>query len=210
MFYETINNLPDYFYSRIEEISLPANKILIHQEGELRYLYMVKKGSVKVYHTNEKGQEFLFGLFGQGEFFGELEYFTNTNYFSSVETISECTVLRFTKELFKEILETSPALFALFCSSISFRLLKISQRSTEASYYPLEVLLAKFLDNEIKDNKTSEVNVIKENLAGYFGTNVRSINRILKKFSDNKIITINGSRIEIINPVLLQKIFYKY
>ena len=207
MFYETVKNISEELYSQIDEIIIPANEILISQDSEPRYLYMVVKGSVKVYRTNEKGQEFLFGLFGKGEFFGELEYFTNINYFSSVETISDCTILRFTKNLFEKILNEKPGLYRIFCSSISFRLLKLSQRSTESSYYPLEVLLAKFLDNEMKDNESSEINIIKENLAGYFGSNVRSINRILKKFSDKKILIAEGNKIEVLERERLRNVY---
>lgn len=210
MFYESIKNIPGELYSRIEELILPPNEIILEQDTEPRYLYVVVKGSVKVYHTNTKGQEFLFGLYGQGEIFGELEYFNNIKYFSSVETISESIILRLSKVVFEKILEEKPELYKEFCSSLSERLFKLSQRTTESSYYPLEILLAKFFMNEMKDANTGKFNVNKDNLAGYFGTNVRSINRIIKKFSDTGIISLNGSMLFVNNPGGLEEIYKQY
>lgn len=177
--------------------------LVIKQDTSPNNLFIIKKGTVKAFHVNEKGQEFLLAVMGSKEIFGELEFFTKTNYMASIECISDCEIIRFSYKEFEQLLKNENGLLLNLCSKLADRLLSISQRTLAHSYYSLEYLISKYLMNEYFSRDKSEIVISKENLASYFGTNLRSVNRILKKLSDDKIISVSKNHIQIVSEAKL-------
>lgn len=210
MLSQLLNKMPNGLRADVKKITPEKNALIICQGALPEFIYLVKKGTVKVFHTNERGEQFLFGLFGQDEIFGELEYFTGVNYLCSVKTITACEIMQFPKNLFEVILREAPGIYEEICSSLAARLLRISQRTTDSSYYPLEFLLAKFFFNETKDNNSTEIQIEKENLSAYFGANIRSINRVIKQFVDAGIVSLNRKQLTIKNIKKLEQIIKSY
>lgn len=186
-----------------ERCSFKEGDLVIKQDTHPNKLYLIKTGTVKAFHVNEKGQEFLLAVMGSKEIFGELEFFTKTNYMASVKCISDCEMIKFSYEEFEQLLKNETGLLLNLCSKLANRLLLISQRTLAHSYYSLEYLISKYLMNEYFSRSKSEIEISKENLASYFGTNLRSVNRILKKLSDENIILVDKNQIKILSEAKL-------
>ena len=207
MFEDYIKNLPEKIQAEITSFKVESNKIIIAQDTLPTHVHLVKKGTMKAFHTNEKGQEFLFGIFGQDEWLGELEFFTKTKSMGTIETITDCELYRIPYEIFDAVLKINSLLMFEICNTLAERLAKLTERSVEVSYYPLEYLVAKYIVNQSSDSGNDIINVVKEDMAHYFGTNLRSINRILKKFADDGWITTNKNEIEILTKSKLKQVY---
>ncbi|MBU1101737.1 MAG: Crp/Fnr family transcriptional regulator [Bacteroidetes bacterium] len=210
MFSELLNKLPKHLADELNTVTIQSGDIITNQEAPPFFVFIVLRGTVKAFHTNERGQEFLIGIFGNNELFGELEYFTKTNYFGTVEALTECEIVKIPHAVFEKILEHDFKMSVELCQALSNRLLKLSDRTVQSSYYPLEFLIAKFLVNESNDISSDTIIISRENMSSYFGTNIRSINRILKKFADEKLITTRKNDIVIESLDGLKRIYKQY
>ena len=207
---EYFDILPESIRRKIKIKSIDAEEIIIEQGTRPNYVYYIKSGLVKAYNINSRGQEFLFEVFGTGEYFGEMEFFTESNYLANIKSMTECEVYRMSYKTFDEILKQDHKLFVSLAKFMGTRMLKISERFVESSYYPLEFLFAKFL---LKISEGNEPNLIirtRDELSNYFGTNVRSINRVIRKLSEMGAIVASREKLEIISKQKLKYVLSLY
>jgi len=207
---EYIENLPDNIKKDISLEIYRAGDIVIEQGTTPNDVYLIKAGLVKAFNINSRGQEFLFEVFGTGEYFGEMEFFTESSYLAFIKCITDCEVFRMSYNTFDEILKNDHSLFVSLAKFMGSRMLKITERFVESSYYPLEFLFSKFL---LKINEGSDLNLIirtREELSNYFGTNVRSINRVIKKLTDSGAIKAGRDRLEIVSKEKLRSVLDLY
>lgn len=205
-----VDNLPDHIRRSISLEKYKAGDIIIEQGTNPNYVYLINSGLVKAFNINSRGQEFLFEVFGTQEYFGEMEFFTESNYLAYIKCITDCEVYKISYKIFNEILKNDHNLFLGLARFMGTRMLKISERFVESSYYPLEFLFSKFL---LKISEGSDPNLIirtREELSNYFGTNVRSINRVIKKLVDSGAITASRDRLEIISEKKLKAVLDLY
>ena len=194
----------------IKRIFLNKNSTIIEQDSKAEDVFYMIKGLAKAFNVNEFANEFLFGIYGNDEFFGELEFFTGIKYYNNVETITECELLKIPHHVFDELLKENNNLFMELAKKLADRLYAISKRAVEYSYFPAEYLLSKFLYHEAINGNTKEIMLSKEDTANYLGTNIRTINRVLKKFNDKNLITINKNKIRITDINNLCNIFKSF
>lgn len=205
-----LNTIIDQYPDLFESKKIQPKEIIISQGYKPSIVFWVKGGIVKAFHTNENGQEFLIELFGTGEIFGELEFFDKKNYFASVESITNCDIVFINHYNFEQLLKIESSLLRNITDNMAARLLKISERTVSRSYFPLEYLIVKFLLSEMKSKNEKLLSISKTNLAQYFGTNIRSINRILKSLAESKCIKISENHVEILSNKKIMKILKNY
>lgn len=208
MIEKLINSLPKEYQKLVEVKSFDPGEIIINQGDEFRKVFWVKRGLIKAFHSTEKGQEFLVAVFGENETFGELEYFTKRKNFASIETITTSEIIIIPGDVFAKLLNDNSALHIHITTNICDRLSKISQRTIETNYYSLDYLVSAYLINESARLESNNINISKNDMANYFATNLRSINRILKKYSDSEILTYKNNTVNIINIGKLKKVMY--
>ncbi|MFA8343656.1 MAG: Crp/Fnr family transcriptional regulator [Rhodothermaceae bacterium] len=207
---EYIDNLPERIRKEISLQSYQSGDIIIEQGTTPNSVYLINSGLVKAFNINSRGQEFLFEVFGTGEYFGEMEFFTESDYLAYIKCMTDCEVYRMSYGTFNEILKNDHKLFVNLAKFMGSRMLKITERFVESSYYPLEFLFSKFL---LKMSEGSEPNLIirtRDELSNYFGTNVRSINRVIKKLAESGAIKANRDRLEIVSEEKLRSILDLY
>lgn len=197
MIENVIEKLPEKLKRLVVYKSYKPGQIILKQDDCFRNVCWVKSGMLKAFHLTEKGQEFLVAVFGEKETLGEIEYFTGNKNFASVEALTDCELILIPENVFKVLIHLDAAFNEYVTTTICDRLSIISMRTIETNYYSLDFLVSKFLLNESVRLAGSSFVVSKKDIANYFATNIRSINRILKRYADMEIISIQNRTITI-------------
>lgn len=102
---ETLNQLRHLVNAQ----TYPIKTTLCRQGAIENTFYIVVKGRVVVSQKLENGQSRILGVCGPRQFFGEMGLLDNTPRIATCTTVIETTVLEITEQLFKQIVENSPA-----------------------------------------------------------------------------------------------------
>ena len=78
------------------------------------------------------------------------------------------------------------------------------------NYFPLEYHLLKYFIETTSDFSQKFIEINKKDLANYFGTNIRSINRLLKQFITDRMIRIEGNKLELIDSEEINRRIKKF
>ncbi|NOU59944.1 Crp/Fnr family transcriptional regulator [Marinifilum caeruleilacunae] len=193
-----------------EEVTLEADRFVLEQGDPSLYCHILLEGKVKVFHTTTTGQSFLFGIFDQPQLFGHLEIPTGDAFFNSVLCLSKCKLLKITRETYLNWLKKDSEFAMKVNLDLCSKLMNTSYRMVEDNYFPLEYHLIKFIIDSSDNFNLQSIEINKTDLANYFGTNVRSINRLLKQLSNNELISLNKNKLDIIKQHELNTLIKKY
>lgn len=206
-----VSNKCEWLLNRkAETISCKTGDLVLRQ-GELpKHCFILMEGKVRVFHTTSSGQSFLFGVFDIPQLYGDLEIPNNDRYFNSVQCITDCKFLKMSNELFLEWLQNDSNFALKVNSDLCSKLMKASYRMIDYNFFPLEYHLLKYIAEESDHFIKSKIPVNKTDLAAYFGSNIRSINRILKQFTSESMIEISKGEIHILNADKINNGIIKY
>jgi len=195
---------------KAKTIELNSDEFVIRQ-GELPYYcFILLEGKVKVFHTTSSGQNFLFGIFDQSQLYGDLEIPNNDVFFNSVQCVSRCKFIRIDKDTFKRWLKSDFDFATKVNQDLCTKLMKSSYRMVDNNYFPLEYHIIKYIIESSNNFETNTICINKEDVANYIGTNIRSINRIVKQLTSDKIISLDKTQLHILNPEALNSGIKKY
>lgn len=158
----------------IEETHAPKKQI-IQQNKRYSYVYIIKKGIVKCYLSDENGKDFIQEFLSNGMEFGELEVFSGELSFCCVESVTELEVYKISYENYNKLLEVDKKFNRLTMTAMAK---KISYKAPRHSYqqsYSIEDNILKL--QELYPN--IEKVFSKKDIANYLGITLRSLNRTL-------------------------------
>uniref|UniRef100_UPI00272D210E Crp/Fnr family transcriptional regulator n=2 Tax=Peptostreptococcaceae TaxID=186804 RepID=UPI00272D210E len=165
-------------------------------------------GRAKVYSLTTNGYKYLEHIYGEYELFGELEVFINKPTLSFVEALEPCEVLKIPKHSFLEWLKHD-------CDFSLYINIQLSQKMYDSCVntkvnivYPLKYKLLFFLFRFSSEHNLNTIH--KDIVIEGIGSNIRSVNRIIKELSVDNIIEYNKGYIKIIDFNKLVKIINSY
>ena len=161
-----------------EPVLFPKNRI-IEEEGKIpKYLYFVVSGFVRLFHYNDKGDEVTTQINCPPGFITSYSDFSNqTKASDNVECITECELLRITKNNLDLLTSESEPIkdFSIwvFHQSMAYN----ENRSKDLATLTAEQRYLKFIENypEIIHN------VPLQYIASFLGMNAKSLSRIRKQ-----------------------------
>lgn len=188
------------------------NKILFKQGSFPDGVYYIKKGKIKVYQLNSDGKSQIVYLYIKGEYFGFRPIISNTSNPVSAETLEDTVIIFYPKEVFNQMLNVSPVLMKnlLFLLSYEFNIWvnlmsAFSQKSVKARVaLALLILQEKYKKSEL--DKTSIINISRQDLASFAGTTIETCVRVLTNFRDEEITSSEGRKIKILKQSALLKL----
>ncbi|MFH7321311.1 putative nucleotidyltransferase substrate binding domain-containing protein [Desulfurivibrio sp. D14AmB] len=102
---------------------IPKGTVIFRQgESEVEHFYLIQKGGVKIYLTNDEGEVSLKDFRGEGQYFGALPIIQNARANLNVETVEDTFCFLFSKAAFRHLLDTSPKVSHYFLRSLSEKL----------------------------------------------------------------------------------------
>jgi CRP-like cAMP-binding protein len=110
----------------VEKVDLPAGQLLFDQGDVPDYLYLVRKGKLRVLAS---GQEV--ARLGPGECVGEMAVLAGTRRTAGVDTLEPCQLLRFSSKDFLELVDVYPEIGRALLKSLVRRLASSSGRGAK-------------------------------------------------------------------------------
>lgn len=162
----------------------PKNSILVHKGEESTGVYVINEGRVKVYISDEDGDEKIFRYQGPGEFFGEMGVLNNSPRTAFVATVGECKLTYLNRTNFEHCLQENSD---MALKLIRFFIQRIEDLSDDLADCALKDIYHRLRDKlpelaeEVDGIQMLKHNYTQKELAGLVAGGRESVNRILKK-----------------------------
>jgi len=195
-----------------ESISF-KKKETIYKEGAFpKGIFLVTKGKIKTFRRHEAGKEFITGLYKDGDFLGYLPLIEETKYADTAEALEESEVIFIPKEHFFALLFQNAVVSRKFIRIISGNLSEKEDMLVKLAYNSVrkkiaEALLTLHSRYKKEDEPSFSMSISREDLANLAGTATETTIRTLSDFKEEKLISIKGSEITLLNPEKLSRIY---
>lgn len=185
--YDVRKLINQYNLDYLERKIYKDREYIIKEGQEIKSLYLITKGKVKISQTFPNGKAYMIGINGTNYVLGDVEFVSNTNASSSVQSIgtTEVLILPFS-ELKSKYIKEYDFMYGLFVN-LSFKLLESSEINTLNIIYPVKVRLASFLLSISIDGHKVRVRNYSD-VANNIGCSYRHLHRALKGLVDVNVI----------------------
>ena len=175
---------------------------IIFSEGNIaNTLYSVNEGKIKLYRYTKDGKEQILHILSEGDFFGELDLIKPSTYRFNAKAIVDAKVCTLTKDELKDAMMRKPEIGIKLLETVRERLSKVEDLVQNLATkdvdsrmaYLITDLMTSYGEN-IEDSISIKLPISRGDMANYIGVTPETISRKLKKFEDEKIIKIVGTK----------------
>jgi len=208
---------------QIMDIEEDKSDHLQYKKGQLIYcedstplgVYFVQKGSVKISKVGCDGKEQILRIVTADEMMGYVDMVSNSRYSSSAKALEDTTLLFIPKQEFWTTLKKQRQLFENFILLLSDDLKEAELKIADFAYKPVRGRLADalvYLNKKFnkKQNEVKAISISRFDLACFVGTAKETINRLLSEFRNEKIISTDGTKINILEVNELDRLSKMY
>lgn len=180
--------------------SLSKGEWIFRQGDEARFYYQVISGKVKMSNFSNQGQEFIQGLFSEGQSFGEPPLLADLVYPASALAAEDCKLYKLGKQKFLDLLLNEPKIAIAVSEALARRLHYKAVMASEISSYDPEhriLTLLRYLKEELHPGSTSThpVDLTRQQIADMTGLRVETVIRSIKKMEKDQVLTIKGRKV---------------
>jgi CRP/FNR family transcriptional regulator, polysaccharide utilization system transcription regulator len=185
-------------------------KDIVFSEGSYpNSLYLIVKGKVKTFKTNEDGKELITDVHTDGAYLGYLALLENSSYTESAVALEDTEIVQIPKEDFNSLIFNNREIAKKFIAILSSNLKENEERLLKLAYNSVRKRVAESLvmlnERYQKNNGTHPISISREDLSNIVGTATESVIRTLSDFKDEKLISINKGEISILDLEKLVK-----
>lgn len=186
---------------------------IIYAEGEApEYLWCLLKGKVKKFKEGVGGRVQILRLIRPVQYFGYRAYFAQEPYVSSAGAFEASALGCVPMELVMELIRENNNLALFFIKELSrnlggsdTKIVNLTQKHIRGRLAEALIVLKENYGYE-DDNATLKIYMAREDLANLSNMTTSNAIRTLSGFVNEKIITVDGRRIRILNEPMLRKI----
>jgi CRP/FNR family transcriptional regulator len=183
-------------------------EIIFHEGDIAQAFYIVASGKVKIYKLSADGKEQILMIAAAGHSFAEAALFAGGRYPASAQALEDSKLIVISREKFVHLLGKNPDLAVNLIARLSQLLRQMTSLVEELSLTDVTTRLAHRIHSMIPENDTHtrpvvELSEKKTVLASQLGTIPETLSRSFARLSREKVISIDGPRIEILD---LQKL----
>jgi len=167
-------------------------EMILKEGSHARFYYQIVSGEVKMVNTGESGQEFIQGIFKQGNSFAEPPLFLDVTYPASAIAITDSEILILEKAGLLQLLAANFDLQMQLVRSLSERIYFKSMMAKEISLYDAShriITLIDFLKQ--RDGYTTElypVTLTRQQIADLTGLRVETVIRAIRYLVDTELV----------------------
>lgn len=190
-----------------------AEEVIFYQGDAGHTLYLVENGKVRIYVQNEDGQELSVNVCGRGDLFGEMSVIDELPRSASAAAMEPATVLRLSRERFREHLRRSPQLGINFMKALSVRIRFSTRQLDNLTLTSVPTRLARKLLELAQQHGVPELRGVRlempltqTQLASLLGTTRESVNKAVSQFRRQGVIAMEDGQIIIIDPDALRSL----
>jgi CRP-like cAMP-binding protein len=179
---------------------------LLFKEGAYsKGIYIVKKGKVKIFKSNQQGLESIVYIYKKGDYFGYRPLLGNDPHPVSAAAMDNVVVGFLPKETFLSLFERSDTLAKKIILNLSHEFTVWINKMTVFTQYSVKerVALSLLILNKIyqkEENKRAIISISRNDFASFVGTAKESLVRTLRLFKDENIISSHNTKLSILKP----------
>lgn len=190
------------------EITYKKGESLCKQGSFMSYMMFVKSGMVKVYIENEEKSPTVISLESCGHFVG-LPFLLSKHkiYQYTVEAVTDCKVCLVDLDIFERMIHTNGGFAKELMIMSNQELLKSYNHIFSLTQKQITGRFAEFilyLKDQIHQKPKFELALSKREMAEMIATTQESMSRLLKQFSDDKLIKLNKHQLTILDEAKLR------
>lgn len=207
---ELLSNLKHFSVHQL----VKKDTIMYHPNDPSEYVYLIKKGRVRLVRITKDGHQITLSLLNKGMIFGEGDVLNEKTYTHYAETIEPSYICGIHKKDFKELLEKYDDVNKMILSILHRRLKEAQEQIELLAFSDVKTRLVHnlyLLSNRFGKvcNKNSnkctliDLKLSQDQLADFIGTSRESVNRIIKDMKEEGVIDLQGRK------MLLTPTFYE-
>lgn len=193
-------------------VHFKKNELIYLEEESPRDLMILFKGKVKIFKSGVGGRSQIIRIIRPIQYFGYRAYFAKESYVTAASAFEACTVCMVPMELIEQFLRNNGELALHFIQMLSVDLGIADQRVVNLTQKHVRGRLAEsllFLKETYgmeEDGATINIYLAREDLANLSNMTTSNAIRTLSNFVNERIISIDGRKIKIIDEERLHKI----
>lgn len=192
---------------RAVRVRLQDGESLFEQGDPAERFYLVTGGQIKLYRLSPAGNEKVIEIVMPGSTFAEaLMFLERPHYPVGAQALGAAGVISVDAVDFADMLKGSVETCFLLLGDMSQRLRGLLREIDELSLHSATCRIAAYLVNLLPNDRDNvDLPVPKQVLASRLSVKPETFSRIMKSLSDQKIIKVSGSRIEVLDRDQLQQ-----
>ncbi|PZR60420.1 MAG: hypothetical protein DLM53_12235 [Candidatus Eremiobacter antarcticus] len=188
----------------IQSRRFAKHAVLVHEGDAGDALFVVVKGNVAVTRLSNEGKESILSILKEGDFFGEMGVLDSSPRSATIKALGDVEVALLWRKDFLDLLGRSAQMSLRLVLTLSTRLRATNQAIQAASYQDIRTRLASLLMNleknfgEPVDGGTRlTLRLTNQEMANMIGTTRETVNRMLNRFWDEKLIDMRTANVVI-------------
>lgn len=164
----------------------------LYRAGDIRdTLFLIQRGSIKIYRLSSEGKEHTISILQAGDFIGEQALFhqqTSNNYAVAIEDTTVCLLQQ---SDFQTIVAQNPHIALELLSVLSNRLENTQEHVMALTGESARDRLLQYLENQAEKQGTNLVKLpsTKKDLSSYLGMSQETFSRTLTKLTRDEIVS---------------------
>ena len=181
--------------------------------GPAHVLYLIASGRVKVVTLGKHGEEVVLRLLGPGEILGYRPLLANEPYSASAEVVEDATLCMVPAATLRELLREAPGLAELLLAKLARELRLSEELMMDVLHRPAKERVARLLLTLLDDNlgaahpdTIASSHLRRKDMARMAGTTPETLSRILRGWSERRVVEVTRDRVRVRDRVQLERI----
>ncbi len=194
----------DKFFSQFFKVSFSKGEIILRPDGKIKNIFLLKKGSVRMYVVSDDGQEVTLHIFRPGAYFPIMLSLSDQYDKHYFEAIDEVEAIKAPVEKVIEFMKSdTEVLFDLttrFSYAISGLTLRIETMAFEDAYNRVANLLlylSQKFGEETEDKTIINISLQHDDIANWVGIRRETVSRQFEKMHKEGILENNNKKLVI-------------
>lgn len=175
------------------------NDIIFYEDTCANFYYQIIEGRVKLMNCNDKGKEYIQGMFEAGNCFGEPPLLLGCKYPCTAVCLSDCVILKLSKDKFSSILSEYPHIQQSLLHLLAYRIYNKSLHNKHIINQTPEHRIISFLESykSQSENHASSVMIpyTRQEIADLTGLRVETVIRTLSLLNKKQRVQIKNHKI---------------
>lgn len=183
-------------------IKLQTEESLFSEDSEIKQIYFVLEGRVKVYNTDlDSTKSYIHQIATTGDVIAlETLYSEDVYYNYSAECLEDSTILSLDREKFAKVIKNNHHILFNLSKHLCNEVTSLNQRAEDLALKEVSERLWLFLQGtaETQSSKCFELSISKTDLASLLGTILSTLSRAFKDLESRKLIKVDRTHIKIL------------
>ncbi|MBQ4164239.1 MAG: Crp/Fnr family transcriptional regulator [Turicibacter sp.] len=184
-----------FLKDKFEMRTFQKDEVILNVEDRIDEVFILKSGRLKTYSLSENGTKHLIKIYEAGELLGDVEVFTDSSAICYLEGMDEGEIYVIKREHFLQWMEQDFNVSLYIVRQLAQKLINTGIKMQSAVSYPLKYQVLLYIwkyVSQYKSNCIPKLLIVEE-----LGSNIRSINRILRQLAQEGVIINQSGKIQV-------------